>query len=319
MHKLIWLLPLIILQACTDISSEPAKSWPEAAQGIFSGALSLDSELNIIGSLNHGVSLWRTTRNERVFSWNHSQGEYTTLVAAAFSPDGKRAVTTDPRTLVLWDTTSGQALQYWATPATVLDIVLARDGHQVLMGLGDHSAILFDALTGKHLNSLLHSGRVNSVALSENQLFALTGSEDFSAKLWDLSTSTVRHNFRHTNPVRIVALSADAKLAFSAAQGQKLILWDATTGFALHTFNRHNPGVTSARFSRDGHELLIGYVHRRVELWDTKNFKLLASWKVKPRKLWQTSGSAVLELGFGNRPNHYYALSGNGMVSELTN
>lgn len=147
------LLVLALLGGCSD--SAPRNSYELAAQGIYTGSLSADSQTALIGSLNHGASLWRKD-HERLYNWSHEAGEVSDLVAAGFAPDGRQAVTIDPRTLVVWDTASGAALAYWTTPAAVMDVTLLPAGRGVLMGLKDHSAVLFDATSGDHLQTLLH-------------------------------------------------------------------------------------------------------------------------------------------------------------------
>ena len=169
-------LALALAAAGCSGDSKPSASYELAAQGVYAAALSSGSELALVGSLNHGGSLWNTGSYARVFNWNHRAGEFSELVAAEFSPDGTRAVTTDPRTLVVWDTRSGDALAFWTTPSAALDVAIANDG-RVLMGLEDHSAVVFDADSGAHLETLLHEGVVGSVALSADARWALTGSD----------------------------------------------------------------------------------------------------------------------------------------------
>jgi WD40 repeat protein len=311
------LLALLVLPFSACSKQPPQRSQELATQGIYTGALSSNGEYSLIGSLNHGASLWRNSDHERLFNWHHRAGEFTDLVAAAFSADGQRAVTTDPRTLVLWDTASGSALAYWTTPASVLDVELLPDGHSVLMGMKDHSAVLFDADTGSHLQTLLHDGVVGSVAVSADGRRALTGSDDETARLWDLQSGTTEQIFQHDNPVRVVAISRNGKVAFSAAQNQDAVIWDADTGHALHTLTQRNQGITSARFSADADTLLLGYVNRRVELWDVRRGELVQNWNARSKKPWQSHGGAILAVGFG--PGRaFYALAGDGQLVELS-
>lgn len=313
------LLPLLLLTATTsgcDGGSTPAASYRMATQGAYTAALSTGSELALVGSLNHGGSLWRTGEHARVFDWNHESGAFSDLVAAAFSPDGTRAVTTDPRTLVVWDTGSGDALVYWTTPAAALDVAIGNDG-RVLMGLADHSAVLFDADDGRHLHTLLHQGVVGSVDLSADGRWALTGSDDETAVLWNTTTGEAHQRFPQDNPVRIVALSPQGRLAFVASQGRAVAVYDAASGTRVHQLIDRNPGVTSARFSADERRLLIGYVNRTVELWDVTTGARLQRWNAPARNLWQGPGAAMLAVGFSTSPDRFFALAGDGRLLEL--
>jgi WD40 repeat protein len=310
------LFMLVLMQLLAGCSEPaPSQSFELAAQGIYTGALSADGQYALIGSLNHGASLWRTD-HERLFNWHHDTGEPADLVASGFAPDASRAVTTDPRTLVVWDTASGSAVAYWTTPAAVLDVTLLPAGEQVLMGLKDHSAILFDAESGDHLHTLLHDGVVGSVAVNDAGTLALTGSDDETAVLWDLRSGAQLQRFVHDNPVRTVALAPDGSKAFSAAQNRRLVIWDSDSGQPLHTLSNRNNGVTAARFSADGQRLLLGYVSGRIELWNAQQGILINSWSAGSRKPMHATGAAILALGFRST-GEYLALAGDGRLLEL--
>ncbi len=297
---------------------EPAAvsgSYELAAQGAYTGALSTGSELALIGSMNHGASLWSTRDPARLFDWQHRPGDFADLVAGAFSPNGTRAVTADPRTLVVWDTATGEATASWATPGTTLSVALADDG-RVLMGMSDHSAVLFDAHSGAHVHTFLHQGTVGSVALSADGRWALTGSDDESAVLWDTGSGAAVHRLPQDNPVRVVALSKNGRYAFTASQSRAVTVWQGADGEPTLVLTDSNPGVTSARFSPDERYLLVGYVNRVVELWDLTTGRQLERWHTAPLRPWQNHGGAVLALGFGPA-ERYFALAGDGRLLQL--
>lgn len=310
---------LVITLAGAGCSDDrlPSASFDLAAQGVFTAALSEGSELTLIGSLNHGGSLWRNSGNERLFNWNHKQGEFSQLVAANFSVEGTRAVTADPRTLVVWDTASGAALAFWTTPSAAMDVALGPGGTLVLMGLEDHSAVIFNAETGDHVHTLLHEGVVGSVAISADGRWAVTGSDDETAVLWDLSNGEPVHKLAHDNPVRVVALSASGRMIFTASQNRAVTVWNGADGTPLHRLSKTNTGITSARFSKDERYLLLGYVNRNIELWDAANGRLLESWDAKARNPWHPTGAAIRAVGFSSSPDRFYALAGDGRLLEF--
>lgn len=312
-----WLV-ILLLGLAAGCAEHPSASdtYELAAQGVYAGALSEGSEFALVGSLNHGASLWNTGDHARLFNWSHRPGEPAELVAAGFSPDGARAITSDPRTLVVWDTHSGEALASWTTPAAALDVALASDG-RVLMGLQDHSAVLFDAQSGRHLRTFLHQGAVGTVALSDDGKWALTGSDDETAVLWDAASGERVHAFEHDNPVRVVALSAQGRYAFSASQGRQVTVWNGASGEPVVEISKRNPGVTSARFSRDERFLLLGYVNRTVELWDLTTGRCSERWQSRTLNPWRPSGSAVLAVGFADSASQYFALAGDGRLLAL--
>ncbi len=313
---MLWLILGISLIGCGTES--PKRSWELAAQGVFTASLSSQADYAVVGSLNHGASLWRMTDIERLYNWSHQSGESAELVAAGFSPDASRAVTTDPRTLVLWDTTTGQALAYWATPGAVLDVAVLNNNRQVLMGMEDHSAVLFDATDGSYLDTFLHKGAVGSVSVSESDELALTGSDDNTAVLWSLNRKEAVHTFQHGNPVRHVALSPSGSMSFTAAQGDLVAIWDNTTGQRLHTLhNKINHGAVSASFSADETQLAVGYVNRQVALYDTRTGQRLKVWDSGTRHPFRATGAAIVEVAFAGNRSIILALSGDGRLLEL--
>ncbi len=304
----------ITLLAGCDGAESPVVVGELAAQGVYNGAIS--EQYTIVGSLNHGVSLWRNRDVERLYDWRHSDGEFTELVAGNISADGLRAVTTDPRTLVLWDTSTGQALEYWATPAAVLDVTLLSDGRRALLGMKDHSALLFDAADGSYLATLLHEGPVIDVDVSSNDLLALTASEDETARLWRLPDGTPSYVLEHDNPVTLAALSPDGRFAFTASQGRWYGLWDTASGRRLHTFGDRNTGATSAVFSHDGRHVAVGFVNREVKLYDTATGREIRHWRVSSANPWRNNGSAIVALSFADNGS-ILALTGGGRLLQL--
>lgn len=258
---------LLALVGCSD-SDDPARTWEVAAQGVYSTALSNNGELVVVGSLNHGASLWRAPDHERLFNWAHPSEVPTELVATNFSPDSSRAITTNPRTLVLWDAVTGKALSYWTTPASVLDVALFNNNRNAILGVDDHSALIFDATTDAYLQTLLHQREVGSIALSYDGTLALTDSDDHTAVLWRLNDASKINVFQHGNPVRAVALSPSGKISFTVAQGDLIALWNNVTGERTHTLCQGpNHGVISARFSSDETLLAVGHTNRLTYLY----------------------------------------------------
>ena len=305
----------MIVSAC---SQKPHASWDIAEQGLYAGAFSRDGEFAIVGSLNHGASLWRMQDKERLFNWSHNPGEFAELVATNFSPDTSRAVTTDPRTMVMWNTQTGQSIQYWATPGAVLDVALLPDNKRVLLGLEDHSALLFDAVSGTYAHTFLHRGHVSSVAASANSEYLLTGSDDETAILWSPTSGEKIHTFRHDNPVREVALSPAGNYSFTAAQGDLVAIWDNNSGQLRHQI--HNDpyhGVVSANFSEDESLLLIGYVNREIALYNVASGERLRLWDAGTKHAMRATGAAIIDVTFAPNNSSIYALTGDGRLLEF--
>ena len=315
---------LLALALCAcDSATSPDKSWENAVKGTYSAALSADGRLSIIGSITHGGSLWQTAKGERLYNWNHKQGEYTNIVACGFSPEGNFALTADHQTMVLWSTESGKALTFWTAPNEVLSLALTANGNYAFLGLGDYSAVLFDVKNGGVKRSFYHEDRVLSVALSDDGTLALSGSEDQTAKLWDLRSGKMLFNWPHEEAVVTVALSPSGDKAFTVAKYDKAVIWDTSTGKALGELPlrgsaiRRGQAFTSAAFSPDGKYLLTGNSDRLVQLWSVDKLSEQARWIVPKRDPMKPTGAAIAAVSFSQQKNRYYAIASNGFTHRL--
>lgn len=319
------LLAFITLLLCAcDGSEAPRSSLEVATKGAQAGAISDDGQYTIVGSVHHGASLWRNRDGERLYNWNHKQGDLSTIIASDFSPDGQWALTADPYSLVLWDMKNGQALRNWSAPGEVLSVALSADGNFALLGLSDHTAVVFDVKRGGIKRTFAHKNRVRSVDLSDDGRFALTGSEDYTAVLWELSSGQKVHEIQHQEEVQMVKLSPDGKLALSAAKYDRAMVWDTQTGKTIGDIPLHAEKLrrglrfTSAKFSADGRQLITGRPDRIVQLWDSRKLKQLKVWRLPKRDAWKPTSAAVVAVGFGPASGHYSALGSNGFLVKLT-
>ncbi|MCV6626857.1 MAG: hypothetical protein OIF38_12220 [Cellvibrionaceae bacterium] len=318
------LLPLLALglAACEKLPG-PSKSIEVARQGSHMGRLSPNGSHAVIGSINHGGSLWQVGQGERLFDWNHGDAKKTTLEAAAFSPEGDWAMTTDGITLVLWQVSTGIAHRYWTAPGEVLSLALGPKGNFALLGLADHSAVIFDSKRGGVKRRFAHQGRVRSVDVSADGKLALTGAEDNRAVLWDIQRSKALHRFDHEEEVQLVRFSPKANVVFTAAMYDKAVVWNAASGKPVGTVpfstERIKRGMrfSAARFSSSGRYLLIGRPDQMVQLWDTKTMKALAKWQVLKRDAWKPTSAAVQDVAFAPAKRTYYAIASNGFVHTL--
>src|SRR5690606_9664697 len=132
--------------------------------------------------------------------------------------DGNYAVTTEERTLVLWNTQTGQSEQFWATADRVLGIALNQDGSRALIGLRNGEANYFDIRRGGALYTFQHSAEVRSVSISKDGAIGLTAGDDMQAKAWDLKTGKPLGSKTLRNQIKTARLSGSGELAFITSQ-----------------------------------------------------------------------------------------------------
>ncbi|NVK42378.1 MAG: hypothetical protein HWE39_14140 [Oceanospirillaceae bacterium] len=309
-----------LLSGCN--TGDEAVQWHEyAAQGAYSAALSEQGRYALVGSINHGGSLWDTSRNARLYSWNHRQGEFSLIANGAFSPDETFAVTAGQQELTLWSLVSGTAVWYWSAPAEILSVDLATNANHALLGLANHEAVYFDVKNGGISRTFRHDARVGAVALSRDGRFALTGSDAYRASLWDIQSGERLHSLEFGNIVDTVAFSADARLAFSSASLDRALIWDTRSGEVLQTLSNFHSlfqrrmSYLCARFSTSGEQLLTGSASGIVQLWDVASGRELKRWQVHKRAAYGPTSTGVYAVAFAN--DGYYAIGSNGIINLL--
>ncbi|GGO87883.1 hypothetical protein GCM10011348_42090 [Marinobacterium nitratireducens] len=309
-----------LLSGC-GTAEEPTQWHEYAARGAYTAALSEQGRYALIGSIEHGGSLWDTSRHTRLYSWNHRPGEFSIIANGAFSPDETFAVTAGLQELTLWNLIDGTAVGYWSSPAEILAADLAANADSALLGLANHEAVLFDIKNGGVSRTLRHDARVGAVTLSRDGRFALTGSDAYRASLWDISSGERLHSLEFGNIVDTVALSPDARLAFTSASLDKALIWDTRSGEVLQTLSdfsslfQRRISYLCARFSANGEQLLTGSASGMVQLWDVASGSELKRWQVHKRAAYGPTSTGVYAVAFAG--DGYYAIGSNGIINLL--
>ncbi|WLQ13654.1 hypothetical protein O5O45_28405 [Hahella aquimaris] len=317
----LWKSLSLILSACLLLSGcggkGPESSLKVAQQGLLSAGLSADAGYALIGSLQHGGSLWVLGKNERLYNWNHEQGEFSTIRAVAMADDAKLAITAVDADLVVWNVSDGHSLNFWRAPDKISNIAIGPNDKYALLGMRSNQAVYFDLQKGQSRYEFPHKAEVTSVDISGDNRWAITGSDDQSARLWRLDTGALVHTFSHSNQVKTVALSNDGALAFSAAQREDAVIWDAISGDAKAKLSYRYENFTSARFSADGRRLLLGTFRGDIYLVDVANGNEIGYWSAKARRIWgPASSGAVLDMAFAAN-GEVIAITSDGMLERF--
>jgi serine/threonine protein kinase/WD40 repeat protein len=193
---------------------------------------------------------------------------------AAFSPDGRHALTLDGWLIRLWDVDSGKELrQLRGHIDVVFSAVFSSDGRRILSGAGwDSRARLWDVGSGETVARFSGHGRsfVRSVALSRDGFRALSGTlYDHLVRLWDVDGEKELRRFQgHAGWVNTVVFSPDGRHALSASHDETVRLWEVETGNELCRFEGHTGPVNTVVFSSDGRHVLSGGDDGTVRLWE---------------------------------------------------
>ena len=125
----------------------------------------------------------------------------------------------------------------------VLSVAASPDGHRIVTGSGDNTAIVWEGTTGKELLTLKgHRAAINSAAFSPDSQRIITGSDDQTAKVWE------------------------------AASGRDLL-----------TLKGHNAPVVLVEFSPDGQRIVTGSEDLTARVWEAARAGQVAAWQEEER------------------------------------
>jgi WD40 repeat protein/serine/threonine protein kinase len=178
---------------------------------------------------------------------------------AAFSPDGRRALTGCREQVLLWDVESGGQLRSLdGHTEFVTSVAFSPDGDRALSGSWDDTVRLWDVGRGTELRCFKgHTRPIRGVAFSPDGRQAVSGSEDGTVRLWNLAADGAQGRVFckwHTNQVMAVAFGPDGKQLASAGVDGRIILWDVATGDKVREWQL--PGaVHDVAFAADGRHL----------------------------------------------------------------
>ena len=160
---------------------------------------------------------------------------------SAWSPDGKRVVTTDEAGEVfIWDPTTGEEL-------------LQLSGH---------------------------TEWVNSAVWSPDGTRISTASDDGTARIWDANTGQELFRYDGHGAVLLAYWSPAGDRVLLAPEHESVaVVWDAANGEELVIFNEHSRDINWAEWSTDGSRILTGSRDGNAMVWNSSNGELLQEFR----------------------------------------
>jgi len=252
----------------TSSLGDQAKLWNLQNGSLTSALGCISDEALAISFSPDGGSIAYDNGHEIAFC-NPQSGEQTGAIKVdaarsairlvAFSPDGRRLVSTDfGGQITIWDRSKSEVVhQIEAHKEFVRTVVFFPDSHKIVSGAGEESIKIWSSESGKLVLSFnAESSNIKCIAVSPDSRLIVSGGYR-SLKLWNAETGELirqlGNNIRYT---QAVAFSPDARSIVSGGDDGVVRLWNTETGKIQNVFQGHNAKINSIAFTPDGGRII---------------------------------------------------------------
>lgn len=257
-----------------------------------------DGKLLVSASDDDTLRVWDTQTGVLVRSLQVP----TEATSIAFSPDGKRMVTTLGAAVGLWDVSDWRLIETYTTTeshtsgemticcgSTAESARFDSLGRLIVSGHEDGTIKVWDpqrsvdipSPQSKLIRTLGTNERNESFALSPDETVLVANGGSDAPKLWQWSSGKpLRSLGDEASYVHNVAFSPDSRFLATSDIGGTILLWNVSSGKLLREFDGGYSSDDALAFSPDGARLASGGDNQNIIMWDVKSCKRL--WHILP-------------------------------------
>ncbi len=217
----------------------------------------------LTGSEDNSAVIWTSDGAKHAILTGHSS----TVNAVAWSPAGRHLLTgNSDSTARLWDLTHPRVTVLSGHNGEIISAKFSPSGDSLLTGSKDRTARLWDSKGDTIQNFPGHGDWVTSVAISPSGKQVLTGSKDRTFNVWSIDGKRSAPT-RFLESVTAVDFASPGDPYLVARENSLDLYWTLDEGKTMPVRSNIR-GLTSAVFSPDGNNLLVGSQDHTAKLLD---------------------------------------------------
>ncbi len=325
LRKLVTIIMLSVFLFGCDQRVEPDKTQVYSGLGVTDSVYSSDLKHALVSTIDLGVQYWDLEARKVLFSFTHGDSDGKEVKLVALADNNPVALTADEESVVIWDTTNGEALRYWALSASPNDIVLSASGGYMAAALANQVVTLLDLSNGDVVQDFTNDAAFTTVALSKDNRYIAMGDEKGRVRVWDLALGKLTGEYAHEKRITRLAFSPDSKRLLSASKHHDILLHDPSSGKQLAKLDTGNrwfqfgglaPALTAVTFSKNSDRIITGHPAQLVQIFDGQG-KRLHRFYLPKKSAFKPSAALILDVKLSADQTHLWTQSTNGLGHEI--